>query len=309
MIIFIARRLATMVPLLLVVSVVVFLFLHLIPGDPARVVAGPEANEQDVEATRALLGLDRPLPEQYWRFISRAAQGDLGDSYRTKEKVLDVLSDRIGPTLKLSAASMVWAIVAGMLSGVVAATRRGKWLDQLTMVGAVTGISMPSFWLGLMLIELFAVQLGWLPTGGNASFKHYILPAITLGSSVAAIIARFTRSSLLETLGEDYVRTARAKGAREWRVIWLHALRNALLPVVTMTGLQFGFLLGGSVVVEAVFSWPGMGRLLIDAVSMRDYPVIQAEMLLFATQFMLINLTVDVLYAVLNPQIRLENQG
>ena len=309
MIIFIARRLATMVPLLLVVSVVVFLFLHLIPGDPARVVAGPEANEQDVEATRALLGLDRPLPEQYWRFISRAVQGDLGDSYRTKEKVLDVLSDRIGPTLKLSAASMVWAIVAGMLSGVVAATRRGKWLDQLTMVGAVTGISMPSFWLGLMLIELFAVQLGWLPTGGNASFKHYILPAITLGSSVAAIIARFTRSSLLETLGEDYVRTARAKGAREWRVIWLHALRNALLPVVTMTGLQFGFLLGGSVVVEAVFSWPGMGRLLIDAVSMRDYPVIQAEMLLFATQFMLINLTVDVLYAVLNPQIRLENQG
>ena len=196
-----------------------------------------------------------------------------------------------------------------MFFGVIAATKRGKWLDQLTMVSAVTGISMPSFWLGLMLIELFAVQLGWLPTGGNDSLKHYILPAITLGSSVAAIIARFTRSSLLETLGEDYVRTARAKGAREWRVVWLHALRNALLPVVTMTGLQFGFLLGGSVVVEAVFSWPGMGRLLIDAVSMRDYPVIQAEMLLFAMQFMLINLMVDVLYAVLNPQIRLENQG
>ena len=309
MIIYIARRLSTMVPILLVVSVVVFLFLHMIPGDPARVVAGPEATEQDVEATRALLGLDRPLYEQYWRFVSHAAQGDLGESYRTKEKVLDVLIDRIGPTLKLSAASMVWAIVAGMFFGVLAATRRGKWLDQLTMVSAVTGISMPSFWLGLMLIELFAVQLGWLPTGGNDSFKHYILPAITLGSSVAAIIARFTRSSLLETLGEDYVRTARAKGARQWRVVWLHALRNALLPVVTMTGLQFGFLLGGSVVVEAVFSWPGMGRLLIDAVSMRDYPVIQAEMLLFATQFMLINLFVDVLYAVLNPQIRLENQG
>ena len=175
------------------------------------------------------------------------------------------------------------------------------------MFGAITGISMPSFWLSLMLIELFAVQLGWLPSGGDESFEHYILPAITLGSGVAAVIARFTRSSLLETLGEDYVRTARAKGARERRVIWLHALRNALLPVVTMTGLQFGFLLGGSVVVEAVFSWPGMGRMLIDAVSMRDYPVIQAEMLLFALQFMLINLLVDVLYAVLNPQIRLEN--
>ena len=220
---------------------------------------------------------------------------------------MSMIADRIGATLTLSLASMVWAIVAGMAAGVVAATHRGKWQDQLTMFGAITGISMPSFWLSLMLIELFAVQLGWLPSGGDESFEHYILPAITLGSGVAAVIARFTRSSLLETLGEDYVRTARAKGARERRVIWLHALRNALLPVVTMTGLQFGFLLGGSVVVEAVFSWPGMGRMLIDAVSMRDYPVIQAEMLLFALQFMLINLMVDVLYAVLNPQIRLEN--
>ena len=220
---------------------------------------------------------------------------------------MSMIADRIGATLTLSLASMVWAIVAGMAAGVVAATHRGKWQDQLTMFGAITGISMPSFWLSLMLIELFAVQLGWLPSGGDESFEHSILPAITLGSGVAAVIARFTRSSLLETLGEDYVRTARAKGARERRVIWLHALRNALLPVVTMTGLQFGFLLGGSVVVEAVFSWPGMGRMLIDAVSMRDYPVIQAEMLLFALQFMLINLMVDVLYAVLNPQIRLEN--
>lgn len=307
MLIYIARRLAAMVPILLVVSVVVFMFLHLIPGDPARVVAGPEATEQDVENTRIVLGLDRPLHEQYWRFVSGALQGDLGQSYRTSEPVVSMLADRIGPTLKLSLASMVWAIVAGLFLGVVAATKRGKWEDQLTMFSAVTGISMPSFWLGLMLIELFAVQLGWLPSGGNDSLKHYILPAITLGSGVAAVIARFTRSSLLETLGEDYVRTARAKGAKERRVVWLHALRNALLPVVTMTGLQFGFLLGGSVVVEAVFSWPGMGRLLIDAVSMRDYPVIQAEMLLFAAQFMLINLLVDVLYAVLNPQIRLDS--
>lgn len=307
MLIYIARRLGAMIPILLVVSVIIFMFLHLIPGDPARVVAGPEATLQDVENTRAVLGLDRPLPEQYWRFISNAVQGDLGKSFRTQEPVMSMIADRIGATLTLSLASMVWAIVAGMAAGVVAATHRGKWQDQLTMFGAITGISMPSFWLSLMLIELFAVQLGWLPSGGDESFEHYILPAITLGSGVAAVIARFTRSSLLETLGEDYVRTARAKGARERRVIWLHALRNALLPVVTMTGLQFGFLLGGSVVVEAVFSWPGMGRMLIDAVSMRDYPVIQAEMLLFALQFMLINLLVDVLYAVLNPQIRLEN--
>lgn len=306
MFVYIMRRLAAMVPILVVVSVVVFMFLHLIPGDPARIVAGPEATQQDVENTRSLLGLDRPLPEQFLHFMSGLIQGDLGRSYRTQQPVLSMLQDRIGPTLKLSFASMAWAVVVGMFFGVVAATKRGKWQDQWTMFSAVTGISMPSFWLGLMLIEVFSVQLGWLPSGGNNSLKSYVLPAITLGSGVAAIIARFTRSSLLETLGEDYVRTARAKGAQDWRVVWLHALRNALLPVVTMMGLQFGFLLGGSVVIEAVFSWPGMGGLLIDAVNMRDYPVIQAEMLLFATQFMIINLLVDVLYARLNPQIRLD---
>ena len=307
MLIYIARRLSAMIPILLVISVVIFLFLHLIPGDPARIVAGPEASMQDVENTRVLLGLDRPLHEQFWRFISGMAQGDFGKSYRTGESVAAVLAERVFPTLQLTFASMVWAVFAGLFFGVLAATKRGKWQDQIAMFCATTGISMPSFWLGLMLIELFSVQLGWLPTGGSDSFENFTLPAITLGSGVAAVIARFTRSSLLETLGEDYVRTARAKGAKERRVVWLHALRNALLPVVTMTGLQFGFLLGGSIVVEAVFSWPGMGRLLIDAVNMRDYPVIQAEMLLFAIQFMLINLLVDVLYAVLNPQIRLDS--
>jgi len=305
--IYIGRRLASMVPIMLVVAVVIFLFLHMIPGDPAQVVAGPEASAQDLVQTRMKLGLDRPLHEQFGRFLSGIVQGDLGNSYRTNMPVLEMIGDRIIPTIELSFVSMVWAIVAGVFAGVVAATNRGKWPDQLTMFGAVAGISMPSFWLGLMLIELFAVQLGWLPSGGNTTYEHYILPSITLGSGVAAVIARFTRSSLLETLGEDYVRTARAKGAQEWRVVWLHALRNALLPVVTMTGLQFGFLLGGSVVVEAVFSWPGMGSMLVDAVNMRDYPVIQAEMLLFAIQFMFINLFVDVLYAVINPQIRLEN--
>ena len=245
MLIYIGRRLASMVPIMLVVAVVIFLFLHMIPGDPAQVVAGPEASAQDIVQTRIKLGLDRHLHEQFWRFLSGVVQGDLGNSYRTNMPVLEMIGDRIVPTIELSFVSMVWAIVAGIFAGVVAATHRGKWQDQLTMFGAVAGISMPSFWLGLMLIELFAVQLSWLPSGGNTTYEHYILPSITLGSGVAAVIARFTRSSLLETLGEDYVRTARAKGAQEWRVVWLHALRNALLPVVTMTGLQFGFLLGG----------------------------------------------------------------
>lgn len=307
MLIFICRRLASMIPILLVVAVIIFGFLHMIPGDPARIVSGPEASLDVVEQTRVKLGLDKPILEQFWIFISNAVQGDFGTSYRTHEEVGTMIVERFMPTLELTIYSMVWAIVVGLLVGVIAATRRGKWQDQTAMFGAVTGISMPSFWLGLMLIELFAVKLGWLPSGSGGSFAHAILPAITLGSGVAAVIARFTRSSLLETLREDYIRTARAKGARERLVVWSHALRNALIPVVTMTGLQFGFLLGGSVVVEAVFSWPGMGRLLVDAINFRDYPVIQAEMLLFALQFMLINLLVDVLYAVLNPQIRLSN--
>lgn len=295
-----------MIPILLVVSVVIFLFLHLIPGDPARLIAGPEASLKDIENVRERLGLDKPMYLQYWTFIVNIVQGNLGYSYRTHELVSKLISERFAPTLELTMYSMIWALIVGLLLGVIAATRRGKWQDQLSMFTAITGISMPSFWLGLMLIELFAVQLGWLPSGGGGSFWHAVLPAITLGSGVAAVVARFTRSSLLETLREDYVRTARAKGAKEVVVVWSHALRNALIPVVTMTGLQFGFLLGGSVVVEAVFSWPGMGRLLIDSVNFRDYPVIQAEMLLFALEFMLINLVVDVLYAVLNPQIQLD---
>ncbi|WP_141335610.1 nickel ABC transporter permease [Paenibacillus sp. tmac-D7] len=305
MLIYICRRLAAMLPILLIVSIVIFFFIHLIPGDPARIVAGPDASVQDVENTRAKLGLDQPLYVQFANFFINALQGNFGVSFRTQEPVHTMIVERFSATLALTMYSMVWAICAGLLFGVIAATHRGKWQDRLAMIAAITGISMPSFWLGILLVELFAVQLGWLPSGGSGSFQHVILPAITLGSGVAAVIARFTRTSLLESLREDYVRTARAKGAREAVVVWSHALRNGLIPVVTMTGLQFGFLLGGSVVVEAVFSWPGMGRLLIDAVNFRDYPVIQAELLLFALEFMLINLFVDILYATLNPQIRL----
>ncbi|MED4784677.1 nickel ABC transporter permease [Brevibacillus choshinensis] len=307
MLTFFYRRLVGMVPTLLIVSMIVFLFLHLIPGDPAQLLAGQDASVEDIENTRIKLGLDKPLYEQYWHFITGMLKGELGESFRTQEPVLSMIAERILPTLHLTFFSMVWAIVLGLLFGVISATRRGKWQDTTTMVLAVAGISMPSFWLGMMLIDLFAVKLGWLPSAGNRTFIHVILPAITLGSGIAAVIARFTRTSLLETLREDYVRTARAKGAREWRIVWSHALRNALIPIVTMTGMQFGLLLGGSIVVETVFSWPGIGRLLIDSLLFRDYPVIQAEILLFVFQFMVINLLVDVTYALINPQIRLRN--
>jgi len=304
---YMVKRICSMIPILIVVAMIVFLFLHMIPGDPARIVAGPEASLTDVEMVRHDLGLDRPLQEQLVQFAVNSLHGDFGKSYQTHEPVDRIIPERVLPTLELSVCSMIWAIVVGVFIGVIAATRRGKWQDKLSMFTAVAGISMPSFWLGLMLIEVFAVGLGWLPSGGNESWQSYILPSITLGSGVAAVIARFTRTSLLETLREDYVRAARAKGAGEIRVILLHALRNALLPVVTMIGLQFGFLLGGSIVIESVFSWPGMGKLLIDAVNMRDYPIIQAEMLLFSFEFLLINLLVDLLYAKLDPQIRLDS--
>jgi glutathione transport system permease protein len=303
---YIVKRLLGIVPILLVVSVFIFMFVHLIPGDPARLVAGPDASQQDVELVRQQLGLDKPLATQYVTYVYKLIQGDLGISMKTKRPVYDEIAARFMPTFWLTIWSMAWAIVFGLLIGVISATKRNKWQDYAGMFGAVSGISLPSFWLGLMLIQLFSVKLGWFPTGGSESWKGYVLPSITLGAGVAAVIARFARSSLMDILKEDYIRTGRAKGLKENVVVWKHALKNAMIPVVTMTGLQFGFLLGGSIVVETVFSWPGLGRLLIDSVSFRDYPVIQAEILLFAFEFILINLLVDILYAVMNPQIRYE---
>jgi glutathione transport system permease protein len=209
------------------------------------------------------------------------------------------------PTLWLTVVAMVWATILGVVIGVISGVRRGQWQDQTGMVLAVSGISFPAFWLGLLLIDLFSVRLHWLPTGGDETWRSYILPGFTLGVAVAAVMARFTRSAFVEVASEDYVRTARMKGLPERRVVWTHTLRNALIPVITMTGLQFGFLLGGSIVIETVFAWPGLGRLLVDSVNYRDYPVIQAEILLFSFEFVLINLGVDVLYAIVNPEIRL----
>ena len=301
---FIAKRLLGLIPTLLIVSLLVFMFVHLLPGDPARLAAGPDATPETVALVRQDLGLDKSLPQQFVRFASGALHGDFGKSLRTKRPVAGEIADRFMPTFWLTVAAMSWSVTIGMVIGVVSAVWRNRWPDRLGMTFAVSGISFPAFALGMVLMQIFAVQLNWLPTVGADTWKHYILPSLTLGAAVAAIMARFTRSSFVDILHEDYVRTARAKGLSEHVVVIKHGLRNALIPVVTMMGLQFGFLLGGSIIVEVVFNWPGMGRLLIDAVDMRDYPIIQAEVLLFSLEFILINLVVDVLYAVINPTIR-----
>lgn len=301
---FIVKRLLGLIPTLLIVGLLVFMFVHLLPGDPARLAAGVDATPETVALVRQDLGLDKSLPQQFLRFATGALHGDFGKSLRTKRPVSEEIGDRFMPTFWLTLAAMSWSVTIGMIIGVLSAVWRNRWPDRLGMTLAVSGISFPAFALGMVLIEIFAVQLHWLPTVGADTWKHYILPSLTLGAAVAAIMARFTRSSFVDILQEDYVRTARAKGLSENVVVIKHGLRNALIPVVTMMGLQFGFLLGGSIVVEVVFNWPGMGRLLIDAVDMRDYPVIQTEILLFSLEFILINLVVDVLYAMINPTIR-----
>ncbi|MPV59040.1 glutathione ABC transporter permease GsiC [Burkholderia sp. HI2761] len=301
---FLVKRLFGLLPTLAIVAVLVFLFVHLLPGDPARLAAGPEADEATIALVRADLGLDRPLPAQFANFFTKIAHGDFGMSTRSKRPVSTEIGERFMPTLMLTLVSMVWSTLFGMAIGIASAVWRNRWPDRLGMTLAVSGISFPAFALGMLLMEIFSVKLGWLPVVPDGSWKSYVLPSLTLGAAVAAVMARFTRASFVEVLNEDFVRTARAKGVHEPMVVLKHCLRNAMIPVVTMMGLQFGFLLGGSIVVEVVFNWPGLGRLLVDAVTMRDYPVIQAIVLLFSLEFILINLTVDVLYAVINPTIR-----
>jgi glutathione transport system permease protein len=298
------KRLLGLIPTLLIVAVLVFLFVHMLPGDPARLVAGPEADAQVIELVRKQLGLDLPLWQQFWHFITNVIQGDFGTSMVSRRPVSEEIASRFMPTLWLTVTSMVWAVIFGLFTGIVSAVWRNGWPDRLSMTIAVSGISFPAFALGMLLMQVFSVELGWLPTVGADTWQHYILPSITLGAAVAAVMARFTRASFVDVLQEDYMRTARAKGVSETLVVVKHGLRNAMIPVVTMMGLQFGFLLGGSIVVEKVFNWPGLGRLLVDSVEMRDYPVIQAEVLLFSLEFIVINLVVDLLYAAINPAIR-----
>ncbi|EAS2763066.1 glutathione ABC transporter permease GsiC [Salmonella enterica] len=301
---YVLKRLLGLIPTLLIVAVLVFLFVHLLPGDPARLIAGPEADAQVIALVRQQLGLDQPLHVQFWHYITHVLQGDFGTSMVSRRPVSEEIASRFLPTLWLTITSMIWAVLFGMAIGIAAAVWRNRWPDRVGMTLAVTGISFPAFALGMLLMQIFSVDLGWLPTVGADSWQHYILPSLTLGAAVASVMARFTRSSFVDVLSEDYMRIARAKGVSETWVVLKHGLRNAMIPVVTMMGLQFGFLLGGSIVVEKVFNWPGLGRLLVDSVDMRDYPVIQAEVLLFSLEFILINLVVDVLYAAINPAIR-----
>jgi glutathione transport system permease protein len=301
---YVLKRLLETIPLLIVVSFVIFMFIRLIPGDPARLLAGQDATLEEVEALRELNGLNDPLPVQYANYIKNVLSGDMGRSLKTGDLVSNMLFPRYKPTITLAFMSMGWALVMGLVIGIFSAVFRGKWPDYMGMLIAVTGISLPSFWTGLMLIQILSVKYRLLPTGGMEGLRSYIMPSITLGAGIMAMIARFSRSEMIETLRNDYIRTARAKGLNEIEVISRHALRNSMIQVMTIIGLQFGFLLGGSVIVETVFSIPGLGRLLIDSINFRDYTVIQAELMIFSTQFIMINLIVDVLYGVLNPKIR-----
>lgn len=299
------KRIVGVIPTLIIVVTFVFFFVRLIPGDPARLVAGEQATLDAVEAVRVQLGLDKPIHVQYLKYVGGLLQGDLGMSLRTKRPVLTEVAARYGNTMALTFASLIWSTIVGVILGVWSGKNRGKWQDFTGMTLAVSGISLPNFWIGFLLIMTFSVKLRWFPTTGVGSWKNLVLPAIALGTSIAAIIARFTRSSIVEVLKEDYIRTARAKGLREKTVTWGHAFRNSMISVVTVVGLQFGFLLGGSVVTEAVFAYPGLGQLLVESVNYRDYPAIQSLILIFSLQFIIINLIVDILYAVLNPEIKL----
>ena len=305
MLTYIVRRVLVALPTLLGVATVVFSLLRLLPGDPASVIAGPTATPETIQNIREQLGLTMPLWQQYLAFLGRLLRGDLGISTRTGSPVVEEIFTRAPYTVELAVTSLVLAILFGVTAGVIAATRRSSGTDLGISGGAVFGVSMPTYWLGLMLIIVFAVRLRVLPAAGaDRGVLSLILPAITLALFSMGLVARQTRSAMLEVLGQDFVRTARAKGATRFTVLTRHALRNALLPVVTTIGLQFGALLGGAVLTESVFAWPGVGRLLVDSISSRDYPVVQGVVLLLSVSFIAINLLTDLVYAYVDPRIR-----
>lgn len=331
---YIARRLLNLIPILLGITLLVFAFLHLIPGDPAVVMAGERATPEQVAALKERLGLNQPLPLQYLKFLLNLIRFDLGNSIISGVPIVDEIKTRWPATFELSVAAMLIAILLGIPTGVLAAVRKNSPIDNLTMSSSLLGVSMPVYWLGLLLIYLFAVNLNWLPPNGrisvNAGFAfkpitnfyvldallrldmqalkdvlaHLLLPAVTLSTIPLAIIARITRSAMLEVLSQDYIRTARAKGVLERWVIFKHALKNALLPVVTIIGLQFGALLGGAILTETIFSWPGIGSWIYEGILSRDYPVVQGGVVFVAIAFVLINLLVDISYAFLDPRIQ-----
>lgn len=303
---FIVRRLILTIPVLLGVATLVFALLHLVPGDPAQVMLGESAAASDVDELRTRLGLDRPLPAQYLQFIRGVVQGDFGTSFRYGTPVFQEIAQRLPNTLQLALAAMSVAIVIAIPLGVLGALYRGRAIDQAAMTVSLVGISMPNFWLGPLLAIVFAVGLGWLPVSGIGDWRHLVLPAVTLGAALAAILARMTRASLIEELRELYVLAARARGLSQTRAVLRHALRNSLIPVVTILGLQFGAVLTGTIITETIFAWPGVGRLLIQAINFRDYPLIQGCILFIASTYVMVNLLVDLAYGWLDPRIRYE---
>jgi len=330
---YILKRLLWTIPTLFGVTLMVFSMVHLAPGDPAVALLGDKANKQSVADLREQLGLDKPIHEQYFIYMRNISKGDFGKSANSNEPVLTEFMDRFPATIELASLAMILATILGVLAGIISAIKRYSMFDYASMFGALAGVSMPVFWLGLVLIYFFSVKLGWLPVSGRLGYefdidhitgfylidsllvkdydafwdalRHLVLPAIALGTIPMAIIARMTRSSMIEVMKEEYIKTARAKGCSRFQVVAIHALRNALIPVVTIIGLMFGSLFAGSILTETTFSWPGIGKWLVNAVYQRDFPVIQSATLLIAIIFIAINLIVDLLYAVINPKIRL----
>lgn len=303
---YITRRLVLTLPVLFGVATLVFSLIHLVPGDPAQAMLGDGASPEDIAQLRTRLGLDRPLAEQYGRYLTGLVRGDLGTSLRTQQPVITQIAERLPATAELASAAMFVAIALALPLGLIAAVWRGTWVDQSAMGLALVGISVPGFWLGPLLALIFAVELGWLPVSGRGTLAHLVLPAITLGAPLAAVLTRMTRASVIEELRELYVLAARARGVSRARAVWAHAFRNSLIPIVTVLGLQFGAVLTGAVITETIFAWPGVGRLLVQSIGFRDYPLVQGCILLIAVTYVSVNLAVDVVYGFLDPRIRYE---
>ena len=301
---YVIKRLLSIIPVLLGISLLLFFMLRALPGDPAQVLAGQMATPEDIELIRHQLGLDRPVYVQYAFFLGRLAKFDLGRSARTQNPVIEEVWARLPNTLLLAVVAITLACLFGIPAGIISAVRPYSWIDYLVTTSALFGMSMPVFWLGLMLMVVFSIILKWLPAGGTGSWQHVILPSITLAAFVVAFIARMTRSTMLETLSQDYTTTARSKGLQERVVVIKHALKNAMIPIITVVGLQFGLLLGGAVLTETVFAWPGLGRLIVDSILARDYPVNQGAILIFGLLYIMVNLVVDLIYALVDPRIR-----
>ncbi len=300
----VGRAVIQVVPVLFGISLLVFLIVHIIPGDPAVIAAGLESSPEVIERIRSELGLDLPLHQQFWRFLSQALQGDLGESIRTGRPVAQEIAERFPYTLRIAVGGIVLATLLGLFVGVTAAVYHNRLWDNLIMVLTLVAVSTPSYWLALMLMLVFSLGLGLVPSIGVGTPMHYVLPIVTLGTQSAGLIARMTRSTMLEVLRQEYIRTARAKGLVERSVIYKHALRNTLIPIVSLIGLRFGGLLAGTVLVESVFAVPGMGRMIVEAVLNRDFPMIQGAVLVVATVFVLTNLMVDLVYGIIDPRLR-----